>query len=697
MAHITKANRTKNINKAFNIFNTEEIKSSNLTKTQPNKKFMNVFQGFSGENDPKVKSNNSEEEKIHINTNELKNNKSDFKYNTIIHNDRMKVIHPPLSELSNLRQPLTKGENIVLDIFNNTLSDDWEIYIQPHLNGLRPDFVLLNPNIGIGVFEVKDWDLNAMSYFIKKDNNDQESLWAKKDGKEFCIQSQNPISKVKRYKKEIFDLYCPRLKTNEGWGAITEGVIFPFARKEDIENLFDCFIKKDKYPQYQPISGIQEIKYKNIKAIFPESKRTYSKLMSEDLASDLRGWLVEPDFAIQQREPLILDKNQKILAETRTQSGYRRIKGAAGAGKSLVLASRAAKLADSDKSVLILSYNITLWHYLRDMVVRGLRSSKAYNNIQFSHFHLWCKDICYGVGWDKKYESLWIKNKDDVLNYDLPSLAEEAIDIYKDKIELYDAILVDEGQDYKPNWWNMLRKICKDDGEMILVADATQDIYDTAKEWTDDTMKGCGFSGVWSQLGISYRLPPDILQIAKKFAIEFLPEKNVDLPNEEQGSLNLYPCYLRWVQVTKDSSVQSCLDEIIALMKFTGKNNLANSDITVLCLETDVGADLAEELDKKNIHSINTYGEGNKRKKMAFYMGDARIKMTTVHSFKGWESRLMVIFINQELKDPKSFALLYTGLTRLKRDTKGSYLTVVCADPNLSEFGKNFTEYKTDY
>jgi hypothetical protein len=41
---------------------------------------------------------------------------------------------------------------------------DWEIYVQPHLNGLRPDFVLLNPRIGIAVFEVKDWDLSAMGY-----------------------------------------------------------------------------------------------------------------------------------------------------------------------------------------------------------------------------------------------------------------------------------------------------------------------------------------------------------------------------------------------------------------------------------------------------------------------------------------------------------------------------------------------------
>lgn len=128
-----------------------------------------------------------------------------------------RVIHPPVADHDKLRQGLTIGEQEVLEFFDRYLPVSWEIYIQPHLNGLRPDFVLLNPHGGIAVFEVKDWNLNAMRYFTQKDRWGHTGLWAKKDGKEFCIQSSNPVTKVNLYKKEIFDLYCPRLQMRAGW------------------------------------------------------------------------------------------------------------------------------------------------------------------------------------------------------------------------------------------------------------------------------------------------------------------------------------------------------------------------------------------------------------------------------------------------------------------------------------------------
>ena len=82
----------------------------------------------------------------------------------------------------------------------------------------------------------------------------------------------------------------------------------------------------------------------------------------------------------------------------------------------------------------------------------------------------------------------------------------------------------------------------------------------------------------------------------------------------------------------------------------------------------------------------------SRRKKMAFYMGNARIKGTTLHSFKGWESRALIIFIGQSL-DKKSSALIYTGLTRLKRHEDGSYLTIVSCADELMPYGKTWPKY----
>ncbi|PWZ64611.1 DNA helicase, partial [Staphylococcus pseudintermedius] len=64
-----------------------------------------------------------------------------------------RIIHPPRSEHGSLRQPLTAGEMSVFALLDASLEPDWEIYLQPHLNGLRPDFVILNPKVGICVIE----------------------------------------------------------------------------------------------------------------------------------------------------------------------------------------------------------------------------------------------------------------------------------------------------------------------------------------------------------------------------------------------------------------------------------------------------------------------------------------------------------------------------------------------------------------
>lgn len=201
--------------------------------------------------------------------------------------------------------------------------------------------------------------------------------------------------------------------------------------------------------------------------------------------------------------------------------------------------------------MLVATYNITLWHYLRDLMVRGVDGPGRIHNVRLTHFHLWCKHVCFEAGWDKSYEALVKKanafgNVRALLDVQMHALAEEAV--MRPGVEKYDAILVDEGQDYRPNWWNALRKSYKLDGEMLLVADATQDVYGTATAWTDNVMEGAGFRGEWAKLSVSHRLPPRTLDMAREFAQRFLPNETLDLPEPEQGSLDIYPCTLQWVQ-----------------------------------------------------------------------------------------------------------------------------------------------------
>lgn len=615
-----------------------------------------------------------------------------------------RIIHPPSTELQNLRQPLTAGEMAVLRCFQQELPSKWEIYIQPHMNGLRPDFVLLNPDVGIGVFEIKDWNFDAMHYHNKlasRHGGDQDHpiLRATREGKTFDIKT-NPVIQVRRYKEEIYSLYCPRLQKRSGFAVITAGLIFPFAPRSRVVELLaphQTDEEREQYRRYSPIAGREALETGDLAIIFPEAaSRSQSRFMTPDHANDLRGWLVEPDFSTSQRKRLDLNPRQKMFAQTRTESGYRRIKGPAGSGKSLVLAARASELAKEGKSVLVATFNITLWHYLRDLVARNSAAPGWDDRITFVHFHRWCRMVCDQAGLGAAYDELWSNGRslNMVLNHDLPDLATRAA--REPQAVRYDAILVDEGQDYRLSWWSALREVAKPDAELFLVADATQDVYGTASAWTDEAMRGAGFSGRWAELETCYRMPNVAMDLARSFAENFLPKDLIDLPRPDQDALALDPCTLRWVQVApgpfgKDASV----DEVLAMMQHSGKGGLANADITLLTDDQEDGVEIVSALHEKGIKTVSTFDKDSReaqRKKMGFWMGDARVKATTLHSFKGWEARLLVIHITRAFT-PDALALVYAGLTRLKRNVQGSRLTVVCAAPQLAEFGRTWPEH----
>lgn len=591
---------------------------------------------------------------------------------------------------------------MVFDFFNQNLSEEWEIYVQPHMNGLRPDFVLLNPNVGIAVFEIKDWNLDAMTYEVEFRQGKAPRLIGKSNGEKFSLQNQNPIEKVHQYKQEIFKLYCPRLAKQFGYATITAGVIFPFADDDRVNELFQASMQyrgMTKYPEYSPISGRVALAQGDISVVFPEGRRSRSRYMTPEYANDLRYWLREPDFSESQRHPLELDNNQRTLATSRTSSGYRRIKGSAGSGKSLVLAARAAELIQQNKDVLVVTFNITLLHYLMDVAVRwGHTGGRTRNRVTWLNFHAWCSRVCSAVDMEKEYRDLWMdKSKlQEVLKYRLAELVSSILDNDDVKeVPRFDAVLVDEGQDFQLSWWDALRKVCKPGGEMLLVADATQDIYETASAWTDEAMSGAGFAGPWSTLDVSYRMPKKVLDHAREFALRFLPQENINIPISHQDSLELEPADLRWVQTAPELAAVTCRDEILNFFKKEQIDALNFSETTFLCATKQFGLDVVNALDSLGIKSIHTFDpseQESRRQKVGFYMGDARVKATTLHSFKGWESRLLVIFIG-DANSKQELALVYTGLTRLKRSMKGSALTVISTSELLREYGETWPEF----
>lgn len=625
-----------------------------------------------------------------------------------------RIIDPPLEHFELLPTPLTKGERAVIDLFNEKLEPDWEIYVQPHLNGIRPDVVLLNPSVGVAVFEIKDWDMDAMHYFAQPDGSERHVLMAReKNGRVFSLESKNPVNKIRHYRDELIKLYCPRLDTNAGGAAITAGLVFPCARRSEVERVMGIFRSTDTgmcdYPNYYPLAAMEDIEAGNLLAVFPEANRRSSKVMSHALAEDLRGWLKEPYFSQEQRNPLVLDERQRYLAENRTDTGFRRIMGPAGSGKSVVLAVRAATLADQGKRVLVVTFNITLLNYLRDLAVRHVATRRVVRRqIDFLNFHRWCKRVCDGSGHTQQYKRLWASaskgselQQEPVLNEGLAALVQELYhaDAGKGEMPRYDAILVDEGQDFRPSWWNALKLALEPGGEMVLVADKTQNIYGTAAAWTDETMANAGFRGSWSELKISYRLPPKISKHIREFAEKHLTSEEVNIPEVEfaENQLefeDLYPAKLRWVQVSNSMrGLEECFSELQKMMTQL-ESDTAIPDITILS-GYEMGSQLTQLLSDKGVNVLHTFDPDTRKstsQKRAFFQGVSKVKATTLQSFKGWEARHLLLYFDR-INKKEDLALIYTALTRIQRHENGSSLTVVSSCPELIAYGKRWPDF----
>ena len=354
-------------------------------------------------------------------------------------------------------------------------------------------------------------------------------------------------------------------------------------------------------------------------------------------------------------------------------------------------AARAVNLALEGQEVLVLCFNITLAHYLHDLAARHARTvglGPGLRNITFDYFHGFCGDILDQYG-DQRSLS-----HDDWLD----SLVSDVDDIYAMPgctAPQFDAVLIDEGQDFKLTWWNMLRqRVLRDGGEMLLVSDRTQDVY-RHSGWTDeDSMLGAGFRGRWTELKGTYRMPPDLVPVVADFAQRYLSAENLDLPTVESDHpllLEAYPATVRrWINADEANLAVIATDAVEHML--INHTSLHSDDLVVLA-DHDRGLLIADELTRRKHVMSHVFSAApdkeRQRRKRRFWGGTPGIKGCTIHSFKGWEARAVVIVLTSGSGGPRN---AYVAMTRLKGDpgNRAAFITVVNANPELSTFQPRF-------
>lgn len=690
----------------------------------------------------------------------------------------MATLYPALDLIRTQKVQPEPGELHLLEFLHKELDDSFEVFFNPFMNGDRPDIVIMKKGQGILIIEVKDYNLD---------------LYKLDERKNFVVRSSNtktyksPISQVLKYKENLFELHVEKLleqkiKDYRFFNVVSCAVYFHNANSSKINSLLVDPFEQDK--------GYQKFLNKNIELIGRDNlntsdfmdllRRRYiisnkpSFLFTENLYNSVKRFLKPPLHTKEQGENIRYSRKQLDIIYDATRK-EQRIKGVVGSGKTTVLAGRAVQAHKrTGGKVLILTFNITLRNFIHDKISK-VREDFAWENFVITNYHHFINSELNNLGVPVEvpegFDNLDQQSKDRFFEsnyYSNKKLFEE----HRDNIRPYDVILVDEIQDYKRPWMEILKEcFLKTDGEYVLFGDVKQNIYHNQTEGKDvatnvrgvTELKNCFRSdfkikdlaiefqkqvfqdkyeiddfnkestieidfGSTKEGSINYIHLPNANTVSSLFTIIHQNAINKDIPPNDitvlGNSIALlkdFDAYYRyasgertntmfeshemiyrlglskygnsrpqWVQQglklirrDKDYNESKGYNQLCKLLVaqdlFTLYPDQFNKSLTYLCKKFNTSLEefikysddfIIEIKAFKKDFSAKRLGRELKsirnNKKIHFYLNSGTIKISTIHSFKGWECDTVFLII-EDLNFNEAFdEILYTGITRTK-------------------------------
>lgn len=362
-----------------------------------------------------------------------------------------------------------KSENDVFRVLEASLPKDWIVIHSkrfvlpatrrhPHSIEREVDFIIFNPTRGYIGLEVKGG---------QEVGRDQEG-WYSIDffGKTHRLkqdpgaQAQSATHTMKRYLEDLpeFGSWTPAY----GWGVCFPGVTIDKDLDASLPRDFvldktDLTDVKTELDRVFAANGMQE-------GLIPQSKiQSFLKALAPTFK-------LAPSLAsrFDEERPYIVEltSEQNDILDMFEEFNRVAVKGAAGTGKTLVAMEKARRLAAEGKRVLLLCFNRPLADYL----------ARKAEGFVVETFHRFAKTMCSRAG--IKFKEPFDKNeKVNFWHEEAADLLQQALEVYPD--ERYDAVIVDEAQDFKPVWWIPVETLLADrsDGVLYVFYDPNQEIY----------------------------------------------------------------------------------------------------------------------------------------------------------------------------------------------------------------------------
>ncbi|MBK7120865.1 MAG: NERD domain-containing protein [Comamonadaceae bacterium] len=571
---------------------------------------------------------------------------------------------------------MTSGERRVAERLEQKLDGDYLLWYDVAVGPRHqhPDFVVMHPRRGILILEVKDWRLST----ILQANPQTWDIHTETGPKTL----PSPLEQARQYAHQVVHALERDPQLVQPTGRHQGKLAFPWSYGVVLPNITRAqFDKAELHHALEPHRVVCQDEM--LESVEPEALQSrlwdmfpfmMGGVMSLPQLDRVR-WIMFPEVRVPTQDVLfdetdvaaelpsimrVLDLQQEQLARS-LGDGHRVIHGVAGSGKTMLLGYRAEHLAKAataaSKPVLILCYNEPLARQLASvMAAKGIAE-----RVHAVHFHKWCYAQLKAYGQEMPANNQSVTDK----MAEMVQRVITGVDRRQIPSGQYQAVLIDEGHDFAPEWLKLVVQMVDPATNSLLVLyDDAQSIYERAQK-KNFSFKSVGIQaqGRTTILKINYRNTRQILQTASLVAADLLTAEDQDddgvplLKPVSCGREGEAPIIIRLPTLREEAW------QVADLLAAAHQEGHAWGDMAVLCPhygEMDLCADV---LRRRHLpHQV-------RKRAGDFDPAADTIKVMTLHVSKGLEFPVVALVgvghMPAEGEDEREEArLFYVGATR---------------------------------
>lgn len=292
--------------------------------------------------------------------------------------------------------------------------------------------------------------------------------------------------------------------------------------------------------------------------------------------------------------------------------------GSAGTGKTVLAKEKTRRLAQEGKRVLLTCFNQPLAHAIAE-------DMRAVDRVHVATFHGLCRQLAGRAGLafpSQPSSQFWDEGAPDLL---VEAAQKTGFNVA--------ALVVDEGQDFHPSWWTALELLLDTpgSGEFYVFSDVHQAIY--RPDWTPP------FPGPSYDLTRNCR---NTVAIAERVAAVFRD------PVATLGATGPDPEYA--VAINREGGAKALRS---AIHRYLNEGKLDAGQLAVICQRRQ---------DVEHLRGLSLAGH---RGVQLGEWGSDGFLVETIHRFKGLEADAVVVIL-ESVEDPVDRSLAYIGISRAR-------------------------------